>query len=80
MAWILLCFDVLPTFETGKETHAMRHHNTVFHAVLKLVPHRFHRLSVEFALRRVGAVLGGVSGAKLHIVYNPDSMRPLCRA
>jgi transposase len=38
MAWILLSFDVLPTIKTRRESHAMRHHNTVFHAVLKLVP------------------------------------------
>jgi hypothetical protein len=38
MAWILLCFDVLPTIKTRGEHHAMRHHNTVFHAILKLVP------------------------------------------
>jgi hypothetical protein len=38
MAWILLCFDVLPTIKTRRGSHAMRHHNTVFHAVLKLVP------------------------------------------
>jgi Transposase DDE domain/Domain of unknown function (DUF4372) len=50
MAWILLCFDVLPTFETREGTHAMRHHNTVFHAVLKFVPwHVLDRLVEEFA-------------------------------
>jgi hypothetical protein len=38
MAWILLCFDVLPTIKTRRGSHAMRHHNTVFHAVLKHVP------------------------------------------
>jgi hypothetical protein len=38
MAWILLRFDVLPTIKTRKGSHAMRHHNTVFHALLKLVP------------------------------------------
>jgi transposase len=38
MAWILLGFDVLPTIKTQGESHAMRHHNTVFHALLKLVP------------------------------------------
>src|SRR5271154_3262618 len=37
MAWILLCFDVLPTIKTREGSHAMRHHNTVFHAVLKFV-------------------------------------------
>jgi transposase len=45
MAWILLGFDVLPTIKTRGESHAMRHHNTVFHALLKLVPwHVFDRL------------------------------------
>jgi Transposase DDE domain/Domain of unknown function (DUF4372) len=38
MAWILLCFDVLPTIKTREGSHAMRHHNTVFHEVLKFVP------------------------------------------
>jgi hypothetical protein len=38
MAWILLGFEHSPMFETRKKEHAMRHHNTVFHAVLKLVP------------------------------------------
>src|SRR5258708_38604642 len=38
MAWILLCFDVLPTIKTREGIQAMRHHNTVFHAVLKHVP------------------------------------------
>src|SRR5271166_4573588 len=38
MAWILLCFDVLPTIKTREGTQAMRHHNTVFHTVLKHVP------------------------------------------
>ena len=38
MAWILLRFEHSPMFETRKESRAMRHHNTVFHAVLKLVP------------------------------------------
>jgi hypothetical protein len=38
MAWILLRFDVLPTIKTQEGRHAMRHHHTVFHAVLKLVP------------------------------------------
>jgi len=53
MAWILLCFDVLPTFETRKGTHAMRHHNTVFHAVLKLVPWQvLDRLVEEFAANK----------------------------
>jgi len=38
MAWILLCFDVLPTIETRKGTHAMLHQNSVFHSLLKHVP------------------------------------------
>jgi hypothetical protein len=45
MAWILLCFEHSPMFATRKESHAMRHHNTVFHGILKLVPwHVFDRL------------------------------------
>src|SRR6202162_2782201 len=49
MAWILLCFDVLPTIKTREGTQAMRHHNTVFHAVLKHVPwHVLDRLVDEF--------------------------------
>jgi hypothetical protein len=53
MAWILVCFDVLPTFETREGTHAMRHHNTVFHAVLKFVPwHVLDRLVDEFAANK----------------------------
>jgi hypothetical protein len=38
MAWILLRFEHLPMFETRKDIRAMRHHNTVFHSILKLVP------------------------------------------
>jgi hypothetical protein len=38
MAWILLCFERSPTFETRKRIRAMRHHNTIFHGVLKLIP------------------------------------------
>lgn len=38
MAWILLCFERSPTFETRERIRAMRHHNTVFHGVLKLIP------------------------------------------
>jgi hypothetical protein len=49
MAWILLRFDVLPTIKTRKGSHAMRHHNTVFHTVLKLVPwHVLDRLVDEY--------------------------------
>jgi hypothetical protein len=48
MAWILLRFDVLPTIKTREGSHAMRHHNTVFHGVLKLVPwHVLDRLVDE---------------------------------
>jgi hypothetical protein len=47
MAWILLCFDVLPTIETRKGTRAMLHQNSVFHSLLNQVP--WHKLdqSVE---------------------------------
>jgi IS4 transposase len=38
MAWILLCFDVLPTITTRNGIHAMRHQNSVFHSLLKHVP------------------------------------------
>jgi Transposase DDE domain/Domain of unknown function (DUF4372) len=49
MAWILLRFERSPTFETRKESHAMRHHNTVLHAVLQLAPwHVFDRLVDDF--------------------------------
>jgi IS4 transposase len=49
MAWILLGFDVLPTIKTRKESRAMRHHNTVFHALLKQVPwHVVDRLVDRF--------------------------------
>jgi len=49
MAWILLCFDVLPMIKTREGTQAMRHHNTVLHAVLKHVPwHVLDRLVDEF--------------------------------
>jgi IS4 transposase len=47
MTWILLCFDVLPTFETRKETHAMLHQNSVFHGLLKYVPWHVLERSVE---------------------------------
>jgi Transposase DDE domain/Domain of unknown function (DUF4372) len=49
MAWILLCFEHSAMFTTRKELHAMRHHNTVFHSILKLVPwHVMDRLVGEF--------------------------------
>jgi hypothetical protein len=38
MTWILLGFERLAAFETRKGAHAMRHQNTVFHDLLKLVP------------------------------------------
>jgi hypothetical protein len=38
MAWILLRFERSATFGTQEENHAMRHQNTVFHALLKLFP------------------------------------------
>jgi IS4 transposase len=47
MAWILLCFDVLPTVETRKEIHAMLHQNSVFHGLLKYVPWHSLQRSVE---------------------------------
>jgi hypothetical protein len=51
MAWILLCFDVLPTIKTRKGTHAMLHQNSVFHSLLKHVP--WHKLDQSVA--RYGA-------------------------
>src|SRR5215217_6645682 len=43
MAWILLCFDVLPG-----ASHAMLHQNSVLHGMLKHLPwHRFNRLVEE---------------------------------
>jgi Transposase DDE domain/Domain of unknown function (DUF4372) len=49
MAWILLSFERSPTFATQRKDHTMRHHNTVFHSVLKLVPwHVFDRLVDQF--------------------------------
>jgi len=38
MAWILLCFEHSPMFTTRGEGHTMRHQNTVFHSILKLLP------------------------------------------
>src|SRR5579864_2407424 len=38
MAWILLRFERLAAFETREGDHAMRHQNSVFHALLKHVP------------------------------------------
>lgn len=47
MAWILLCFEVLPTFETRKESRAMLHQNSVFHGLLKYIPWHCLERSVE---------------------------------
>jgi IS4 transposase len=45
MVWILLHFEHSPMFGTRKDSHTMRHHNTVFHSILKLLPwHVFDRL------------------------------------
>jgi hypothetical protein len=53
MAWILLRFEHSPMFETRKENHAMPHHNTVFHTLLKLVPwHVMDRLVEQFAANK----------------------------
>jgi hypothetical protein len=53
MTWILLCFDVSPTFETQPGSHAMRHQNTVFHGLLKFVPWCvFDRLVEEFTANK----------------------------
>jgi IS4 transposase len=65
MAWILLCFDVLPTFETRKETHAMLHQNSVFHGLLKYVP--WH--SLERSVEKYGAdELSRTLSTKRHFV------------
>src|SRR5574339_823784 len=49
MTWILLHLEHLPMFETRKESHAMRHHNTVFHGILKQVPwHVLDRLATRY--------------------------------
>jgi IS4 transposase len=75
MAWILLCFDVLPTIETRKEIHAMRHQNSVFHSLLKHVPwdkfdgiveeHRVDELARKLNAKRhfVALLYGQISGA-----------------
>jgi hypothetical protein len=53
MAWILLRFERSPTFETRKRIRAMRHHNTVFHGVLKLIPWGlFDKLVDEYGANR----------------------------
>ena len=51
MAWILPHFERFAAFETRNESHAMRHQNSVFHSLLKLVP--WHRL--EQAVAKHGA-------------------------
>jgi transposase len=38
MAWILLRFEHSPMFATRKQSPAMRHHNTVFHSIVRLAP------------------------------------------
>lgn len=38
MAWILLRFEHSPMFATRKPSPAMRHHNTVFHSIVRLAP------------------------------------------
>src|SRR5258708_2812471 len=53
MAWILLCFDVLPTVKTREGSHAMRHHNSGCHAGLNFGPwHVLERLGDEFAANK----------------------------
>jgi hypothetical protein len=48
MALILLCSERLATFRDTGEANAMRHHNSVFHEMLKHVPwHVFERLVSE---------------------------------
>jgi hypothetical protein len=48
MAWILLRFEVFPTFETANGRQAMPHQNTVIHSLLKAVPRgRFDRIVSE---------------------------------
>jgi transposase len=47
MAWIFLGFERSATFETRKKDHAMRHHNTVFHAILKLMPWNAFNCAVD---------------------------------
>jgi transposase len=53
MAWILLRFERSPTFETRKRIRAMRHHNTVFHSVLKLIGwSEFERLVDQYGANK----------------------------
>jgi hypothetical protein len=75
MAWILLCFDVLPTITTRNGIHAMRHQNSVFHGLLKHVPwdkfdrivetHRADELTRKLNAKRhfVALLYGQFSGA-----------------
>jgi hypothetical protein len=76
MAWILLCFEGLQTFETATGTRAMRHQNTVYHGLLKELPRwRFERLvaahrgtyrdrRLSFWSQFVALVYGQLSGAQ----------------
>jgi IS4 transposase len=58
MAWILLCFDVLPTFETRKGNRAMLHQNSVFHGLLKYVPwHQLERAVEKYDADRLARKL-----------------------
>lgn len=48
MAWILLVSTSWRGVETATEPQAMRHHNTICHALLKAIPrHRFERLAAQ---------------------------------
>lgn len=38
MAWILLSFEHSPMFATQKQSPAMRHYNTIFHSLVRLLP------------------------------------------
>jgi hypothetical protein len=58
MTLILLCLDRLATFRDTERTNVMRHHNSVFHGVLKHVPwDEFDRLveehGADFRVRRL---------------------------
>jgi IS4 transposase len=65
MAWILLCFEHSPMFETREGTHAMRHQNSVFHDVLKCVP--WHKL--EQSVEKYGADdLSRTLSTKRHVI------------
>ena len=48
MAWILLGRDDRQTLATASQSQAMRHHDTLFHALLKFIPRpRFERLVAQ---------------------------------